>query len=162
MKKFYANNLKVKDLDIALATDPALPDSELVLLLQRFSYAAEKPIITIDTIEALATDLFKTAPNTNFKDPVLYCPMIDARRMEYITFTIKTQNHQNTKPFIIDENNLDSYLAQYSIILVNWSSKCYDLYKHKGNIYLNEQIKCSAKYLIPLALHKYEAEDLPI
>lgn len=160
-----ANNLKVKDLDaIALSNGPGSYTGLRIgaSVAKGLAYAAEKPIITIDTIEALAHGLIQNSTKYKFKDQVLFCPMIDARRMEvYTAFynkdfkTIKTLS-----PFIIDENNLDSYLAQYSIILGGTGAqKCYDLYKHKGNIYLNEQIKCSAKYLIPLALHKYEAED---
>jgi tRNA threonylcarbamoyladenosine biosynthesis protein TsaB len=75
-------------------------------------YALTKPLITISTLEALA----KAAINVsnNISDTSLFCPMIDARRMEVYT-ALYDHNMKEVMPpnaMIIDENSFHRQLQK--------------------------------------------------
>jgi tRNA threonylcarbamoyladenosine biosynthesis protein TsaB len=50
-------------------------------------YALKIPLITINTLEVLTASALQLFQNTN--DPLLFCPMMDARRMEVYTAVYK-------------------------------------------------------------------------
>src|SRR5690554_7010978 len=51
-------------------------------------YALNKPLIAIDTLQAMALRMAKQSTNKN----LLFCPMIDARRMEVYTAIYDANN----------------------------------------------------------------------
>ena len=63
-------------------------------------YALNKPMIAIDTLEALAWACAKEE-----KQEAHYCPMIDARRMEVYTamYNLKGEEEQSVNALILDE-----------------------------------------------------------
>lgn len=48
-------------------------------------YALNKPLIMLDALEILVKDVVDNEKNVAGSRPVLYCPMIDARRLEVFT-----------------------------------------------------------------------------
>lgn len=81
-----------------------------------FCYALSKPLITINTLEVMtkaALDLNEIA----IKD-WLFCPMIDARRMEVFT-AIYNSNMESIlppQPIILEENVFEKYIASDKIL----------------------------------------------
>ena len=61
-------------------------------------YALHKPLITVGTLEAMATSVIMEMPNA---DEFLYCPMIDARRMEVFTAIYNSNLHEIMPPSAI-------------------------------------------------------------
>lgn len=118
-------------------------------------YASDKPMIAIDTLEALA---YTTALHM---EADFYCPMIDARRKEvYMSF----YNNKNTilKPcqaLILDVSSFGEYVEKGQTIAFsgNGSPKFKEMISRPE--FLFSGINCSAINLIPLALEAYEKKE---
>ncbi|MGB5005983.1 MAG: tRNA (adenosine(37)-N6)-threonylcarbamoyltransferase complex dimerization subunit type 1 TsaB, partial [Ferruginibacter sp.] len=80
------------------------------------SYALKKPFITMGTLEILARsamDLFPDQPET-----VLYCPMMDARRMEVFTAIYQKDLNAILEPgaMVLDESSFEAHLLTHKIL----------------------------------------------
>jgi tRNA threonylcarbamoyladenosine biosynthesis protein TsaB len=80
-------------------------------------YALKKPFIAIGTLELLtvsALQLYPPAANEN----ILFCPMIDARRMEVFTAIYEQNLNLYMQPcaMILDEFSFDKELAKNKIL----------------------------------------------
>jgi tRNA threonylcarbamoyladenosine biosynthesis protein TsaB len=92
-------------------------------------YALNKPLITLNTLEVLtvsATLIF------SFKDdPVLFCPMIDARRMEVFTaiYDKDLNPYFSPRPLILNEMSFEKELSAGKILFfgsgsLKWKAIC--------------------------------------
>lgn len=81
-----------------------------------FCYALNKPLITINTLEVMAKAAIELVSVDN--NTTLFCPMIDARRMEVFTALYSKTLHTvlTPQPLILDENIFRNYYNDYSII----------------------------------------------
>lgn len=81
-----------------------------------FCYALSKPLITINTLEVLT----RAAIDANGQSPkdLLFCPMIDARRMEVFTavYTADMNCIFSPRPIILDKNIFEDYLKNYKML----------------------------------------------
>jgi len=120
-------------------------------------YALNKPLIAIDTLQALA---WASQQQVSDKQ-ALYFPMIDARRMEVYTagFNIDNGKEVETHALIVDESSFQQYIKDNIRIILggNGAEKCKAVLQHPN--FLFQDIRCSATYLVPLALSKYEKND---
>lgn len=118
-------------------------------------YALDKPLIAIDTLKSLAWACAK-----NEKEDVLYCPMIDARRMEVYTATYDHNNKETeaVSAKIIDKNSFSEYFDNEQTIIFcgNGSEKCKPVLTSPHAKF--SPILCSAKHLSSLS-KKYFEED---
>ena len=75
-------------------------------------YALDKPLIAINTLEAMSLQLAPFFPEH------LLCPMIDARRMEVYAAVFDGQNAQvrETAALILDENTFSDMLAAHKMV----------------------------------------------
>ena len=80
-------------------------------------YALDKPLISVETLEAMAGGLI-AATALNINDKMLLCPMIDARRMEVYTALFDSSGNRikATSAEIIDENSFSEYLKSDKIV----------------------------------------------
>ncbi len=117
-------------------------------------YALDLPLIAIDTLESLAMAAFSEARNEN----ALYCPMIDARRMEVYTTLYKYSQEKKgleemepMSPKIIDEDSFSEYFKKNQKIIFcgNGAPKCQEILQHPNALFL--PITSSARYLILLS-----------
>lgn len=78
-----------------------------------FCYALQIPMITIPALELMATFMISKMDDKN----ALYCPMIDARRMEIFTAVYNAQLTEIIKPvaMIIDDNSFNDLLTKNKI-----------------------------------------------
>lgn len=91
-------------------------------------FALNIPLITINTLEALAATAIH---EFEVKDPIIICPMIDARRMEVYT-GLYTANLANLLPpcaMILDSNSFDTYFSTHKILFIGsginkWEKIC--------------------------------------
>lgn len=90
-------------------------------------YALKKSLILINTLEVIALASVQEAGNlqhttTNNKpetiNPVLFCPMIDARRMEVFTalYNDLLQPQMQPSAMLLDEHSFETYLEKNQII----------------------------------------------
>lgn len=121
-------------------------------------YAAEKPLIAIDTLHAMVSGGKEIADSPS---PILI-PMIDARRMEVYAeiFDGNINKIEETKAVIIDENSFSEYKSQHEVWLFgDGADKCAELFANDNKINVIKDFYCSARYMNRLAQQKLENKD---
>jgi tRNA threonylcarbamoyladenosine biosynthesis protein TsaB len=128
-------------------------------------YALDKPLIAINTLEAMAVQVHKsqvTRPNGlsgRASHKGLFMPMIDARRMEvyYAVYDEQLNEIKKTSAEIIDENSFSDLLSKNKIYFFgDGAAKCRSKISHPNAIF-TDGINPSAKFMLPLA-EKYFSE----
>ena len=117
-------------------------------------FGLDKPLIAINTLEAMAYQL-----KDFFSEEYLLCPMIDARRMEVYSavFDKKMDVIQATEAKIIDENSFENLLNQRPIVFFgDGAAKCQAKLSHQNAIFPETLIYPSAKTVGYLALQSFE------
>jgi tRNA threonylcarbamoyladenosine biosynthesis protein TsaB len=116
-----------------------------------FCYAAGLPLIAIPSLDAMAHHVIHNAITLGIKerDQLLFCPMIDARRMEVYAAIYTHQMHKvrNIQADIIDHLSFAEYLSQHKVLFFgNGAQKCKSTIQHSNAIFL-ENIGTSATYM---------------
>lgn len=119
-------------------------------------YALNKPLIAVDTLQALALATF----NAERKD-ALYCPMIDARRMEVYAAIFDQANQivEEATALKIEADSFDVYFkaGQDLVFAGDGAEKCKSVFT--GAFAHFSPIVCSARHLIPLALQAFQNQQ---
>jgi len=118
-------------------------------------YALDIPLLAPDTLQAMAWGALESfsRPDTPPADR-LFCPMIDARRMEVYCGIWDNQNQQvhEVEAKIITPDTFSSLLQHHSIVFFgNGSEKCQPMYADHPNALFIKGFRASAAFLIPLA-----------
>jgi tRNA threonylcarbamoyladenosine biosynthesis protein TsaB len=117
-------------------------------------YALEKPMIAINTLEAMSLQL------SPFFTGHLLCPMIDARRMEVYTAVFNDQNQfvQPTRAVIMDAESFQDLLAENKVVFFgDGAAKCKPLlFDHSNAVFPETEIRPSAKMIGSLAVNAFE------
>jgi tRNA threonylcarbamoyladenosine biosynthesis protein TsaB len=117
-------------------------------------YALNIPLIGISTLQSI---VFGAISQQNAEQNVLYCPMIDARRMEVFTalFNEKGEMLTEVENKIMDENSFHKELKNNIIYFCgNGMLKCKPILQHPNARFLDVPLN-AADMLIP-ALAKYK------
>lgn len=117
-------------------------------------YAMEKPLIAIDTLEAMAQGFIKSQQPTANSQSSILCPMIDARRMEVYSafFNEKLERISDTEAVIIDENSFMELKQNHHLYLFgDGADKLAALFENDANITVVKKFHCSASYMARLA-----------
>lgn len=120
-------------------------------------YALKKPLITIPTLELVAA---KAKESTAHVTDILYCPMIDARRMEVFTsfYDSSLTEIGKARAIILDETSFLEELKDQSIFFCgNGAAKFKQLCQHPQAQFFEE--KASAENMMSLAIHRYRTND---
>jgi len=123
-------------------------------------YAAHLPLIAITSLESMAYHVMHHLESYHFEqiENMLFCPMIDARRMEVYTSFYDKEGTQirGIQADIIDHESYLSYLEDNSVLFFgNGAAKCRDAINHSGAFFINGVIT-SALYMIPLSERDFE------
>ncbi len=117
-------------------------------------YAQGKPLIAIDTLQTLALAAHEASdpPNT------LYCPMIDARRMEVYAAIFDVQGNLVQPPAAIrvEHDTFQSFFAAGRTLIFsgNGAEKCKPFFTVPQAHF--RSVLCSAKHLIQLAVQAFQ------
>lgn len=119
-------------------------------------YALDKPLITVDTLQALALATWQLEQKTAF-----YCPMIDARRME-VYAAIFDENNQLVEPakaIKIESDTFNTYFIENQSLVFSGSGaeKCKTVLTSPSAQF--SPVICSAKHLVPLAVQAFQRKD---
>ena len=78
-------------------------------------YALNKPLITIGSLEVMANAVIEAIGPQN--EPALYCPLIDARRMEVYTALYDSQMKEMSTPkaLILNESSFEEILSNQKV-----------------------------------------------
>lgn len=119
-------------------------------------YSLNKPLLVVDTLQAIALGCFEKE-----QKEALYCPMIDARRMEVYTALF---NHDNVlleeaKALIVTEKAFETQVQnEQSIIFCgNGAAKCQAVL-NSPYFHFSPTV-CSAAHLPKLSLKAFEAKQ---
>src|SRR5665647_1242024 len=125
-------------------------------------YAAGLPLIAIPSLEAMAHHIISDtyAAGTGKNEPLYYCPMIDARRMEVYAaiYDQKMQVIRKIQADIIDHLSFSELLANHKILFFgNGADKCRTTIQYPNALFL-DNIKTSASHMAELAETAYQNE----
>lgn len=121
-----------------------------------FCYALEKPLIAVDTLSAMANGFISHQPSA------IFCPMIDARRMEVYSafFNEKLERTSETEALVIDENSFMELKQNNHLYLFgDGADKLATLFENDENITVVEKFHCSAAYMATLAEKAFKNKD---
>ena len=130
-------------------------------------YAARIPLIAVGTLEAMAKHVSLNISRYHFQEDkqVLFCPMIDARRMEVYSMLLDIEGTV-IKPItaeIIGESFLANELIEKQVVFFgNGSGKCKTAITSPNALFISD-ITASAQYMCELvwqAYNKNQFEDV--
>ena len=116
-------------------------------------YAADLPLMAIDTLEAMANGM-KMKLGSQIADNDLLIPMIDARRMEVYASVFDAQLNRinDTAALVIDEHSFEDLCRDHHLWLFgDGAPKLSKLFENHPDISIVEGFRPSAAYMLPLA-----------
>ncbi len=123
-------------------------------------YALDIPLIAVNTLQALAFGTSQEySPDPNMQ--VLFCPMIDARRMEVYCALFDKNNREvrETKAEIIEPDSFKTYLKSNKVLFFgDGAAKCKDVIKHPNAVF-PENIFASAATMVGITLEKFKNQE---
>ena len=159
-----AAGLKYADLDaIAISSGPGSYTGLRigVSTAKGLCYALDKPLIAINTLEAMANGAMADK-EASIDDETLLCPMIDARRMEVYTalFDSSGNNVKATAAEVIDEHSFSEYLSTQKILFFgDGAEKCQEVLGANPNAQFLNGFTNSATHLTKQAADKFAVKD---
>lgn len=130
-------------------------------------YALDIPLIAVNTLDAMAAGFIdqmneRHGSNLNLYVDGLFCPMIDARRMEVYTATyqLNLQQLEATSAKVIDKNSYDHLIEKHQLILFgDGAEKLSDFFKQSKRINVISGFKNSARYLLNEASKRFNSRQ---
>ena len=119
-----------------------------------FCFALDKPLISVNTLEAMAFQV-----KDFYDENHLLCPMIDARRMEVYCQVLDNQMNiiSETEAKVIDELSFSELLDKKKVVFFgDGATKCQAEITHKNAVFLHTEIHPSAKTVGLLATKSFE------
>jgi tRNA threonylcarbamoyladenosine biosynthesis protein TsaB len=134
-----------------------------VSIAKGICYANNIPLIATGTLEAMSHHVSANKSKYNIPDnlPTLFCPMIDARRMEVYSMVID-QSGNVVKPIsanIIHNSFMSDELNKFQIVFFgNGSAKCKNMINSVNAIFI-ENVEASAQHMAELAWRAYQTKQ---
>jgi len=106
-----------------------------------FCYALDIPLIAVPTLQSMALTASVAAKDIiNTEKNILFCPMIDARRMEVYTALFDVQNREirKTEALIVEADSFDEELKEHRILYFgDGAEKCLEVLEQEGMSFLD-------------------------
>jgi tRNA threonylcarbamoyladenosine biosynthesis protein TsaB len=140
-------------------------------------YAIDKPMIAVSTLQAMAVGINDKLQMTNdelgdesvirhssfvTRHSTLYCPMIDARRMEVYCALYDNDLNEVRKVCaeIVDEYSFQDFLADHPVIFAGeGAEKCKSLLGNHPNSMFVDDFKASARFMSGIAGKKFSQQQ---
>ena len=119
-------------------------------------YGLEKPLIPIKTLQSMSHGMSVQCPD----ETALYCPMIDARRMEVYTalYDFNGNEIEPTTAKVIDAASFQEILSQQKVIFAgDGMEKCREVINAPNAVFLTQFCHAS-EWMIPLAEAKWNTK----
>jgi tRNA threonylcarbamoyladenosine biosynthesis protein TsaB len=119
-------------------------------------YSLKIPLIPYNSLEIMA----KTAINFIRETSILYCPMIDAKRMEVFTALYDYQLQEIMPPsaMVLNENSFEEYLSSFKVAFCGSGSKKFQKVSSKEKSYFIDA-HISSESIAEISLNKYKEND---
>jgi tRNA threonylcarbamoyladenosine biosynthesis protein TsaB len=164
---FAENNILINAIDaVAVSKGPGSYTGLRigVSVAKGLCYGLNIPLISINSLEILGIYAAKNLAKYNVSNDgktVLFCPMIDARRMEVYTALYNSVGEE-IRPVsaeIVDENFLSEIFENHKILFFgNGAEKCKTTIKHK-NAFFRGPMETSAQFMQTIAEEKFDKEE---
>jgi tRNA threonylcarbamoyladenosine biosynthesis protein TsaB len=128
-------------------------------------YALDKPLIAVPTLEAMAVGMGRQSAvrsSQSSGSALLFCPMIDARRMEVFCaiYDNELKEIRETAAVVIDENSFEDLLREHRVVFGGeGAEKCREALEHKENAVFLEDYKASAATMTGPAETKFRNHE---
>lgn len=122
-------------------------------------YGASKPLISVNTLQSMCAAFLL---NKKSGDDFLYCPLIDARRMEvyFALFENDLRFIESTAAVILDDAFLANHLKKNKIYFFgDGAEKLKPLLKNNSNAFFETDFSPSATGMIELAERKFNSNE---
>lgn len=169
-KVLIENSVNINELDaIAITNGPGSYTGLRVGLASAkgICYALNKPLITLNTLQVMAWAAREEGQQNNLLAnanlPVLFCPMIDARRMEVFTalFNQEMTEVLATTSMILDERSFDNYLKKFTLVFSgNGCSKIKNILKNSNAWFFD--CTYSAASMVDLSEFQYSLKSFAV
>ena len=116
-------------------------------------FAIDKPLIAVNTLEAMAWNVNNLNPDKHY-----VCPMLDARRMEVYSAILNAESKfiKETEAVIVDEDSFKDVLENHKIIFCgNGMPKCKNTLEKHHNALFMDNINPLASSIGALAYSKF-------
>lgn len=117
-------------------------------------YALNKPLIAINTLEVMT----KAAVLQDLNENYLYCPMIDARRMEVFTAVYDNELHALMEPcaLVLDDNSYALHLQKSTLVFFGSGASKWKTISHQSNVLFTE-LTCLPEAFSALSYQYYNS-----
>jgi len=126
-------------------------------------YAVSKPLIAVETLEAMAYGGSSVISiERSERRNLLLIPAIDARRMEVYAaiFDENVNKIKDTEAVIIDENSFADLKKDHHLYLFgDGADKCAEIFANDDKITVIKDFYCSAKYMNTIAQQKFNNSE---
>ncbi len=128
-----------------------------------FCYALGIPLISVGTLHALASGVL--SKQVHVKPDVLFCPMIDARRMEVYCAFYDHKGKEVSPPSaeIISGDSFEKHLREHRVFFFgDGSPKCKAAFSGNANAVFIDNIAASASWMASIAEQKFRKGEKEI
>ncbi len=136
-----------------------------VSIAKGLCYGSNRPLISVNTLRAMAYGMIsghKPDKNNPFRlKNTLFCPMIDARRMEVFTAIYDHLNNivEDTRALIIDSSSFKEYFAEKRLIFFGTgAAKIKNIIKNKNTLFI-DNYNTSARNMIKLSEEAFKKRE---
>jgi tRNA threonylcarbamoyladenosine biosynthesis protein TsaB len=156
---FEAHNLDVGDLTaVSVSKGPGSYTGLRigVSAAKGLCYAGNIPLIAINTLASMASGMIRQK-GLHYPKETLYCPMIDARRMEVYSalFDASGKEIRETRAEIIETGSFDAELKEHSVVFFgDGADKCSSLITAKNATFISG-FQHTASNMADRVLEKY-------
>jgi tRNA threonylcarbamoyladenosine biosynthesis protein TsaB len=131
-----------------------------VSVAKGIAYGSSVPLIGVDTTRSMFNGVIADASQKYGTDSTsLFCPMIDARRMEvyYTLFDAKGNVFKDISAEIISENSFSGISENVRIVFFgDGSEKCRNVTRHSNSVFISDFV-ISSSYMYKTAFEKFRA-----
>jgi len=115
-------------------------------------FALDIPLIAINTLQSLAWGMAKKQTDDKSAQETLFCPMIDARRMEVYAavYNSNLEEVRETRADIIEANSFGDYLDKSRVIFFgDGADKCKGTIIHPNAVFIDDIFPSATNMAIP-------------
>lgn len=121
-------------------------------------YAKNIPLIAISTLQSMALGM---SMNSGAGENAVFCPMVDARRMEVYDAVYDKDNKvvRAVEATIVDEKTYQKFLEKNKVVFGgNGAAKCKEVITSANAIFIDD-FHPLAEYMVPLSEQAFQKEN---